>query len=286
MPRRLSAPDILAQKGQAPICVMTAYDYPGAVLADRSGADMVLVGDSLGMVVLGYQDTLSVTMADMLHHTRAVSRGVERALVVGDMPFMSFQPGVEMAVANAGRFLAEAGARAVKVEGGRDFAPQIRAMVRSGIPVMGHIGLTPQFIAGLGGFRTQGKTAEATAVLRQDALALAEAGCFCLVLEAMPEEAAQAITESVPIPTIGIGAGRRTDGQVLVMHDVLGLFERFTPRFAKRYAELGKAAQEALVRFCGDVRERRFPAEEHVTHLSAEELERLNALLAGQGKPG
>lgn len=273
--KQLTAPDIQAAKGRRKLCVLTAYDYPTALLADKSGVDVVLVGDSLGMVVLGLPDTLSVTMADMLHHTKAVARAVKRALVVGDMPFMSYQPSVEVAVANAGRFLAEAGARAVKVEGGRAFAPQIEAMVKSGIPVMGHIGLTPQHLAALGGYKVQGRTSEAIRVLVDDARAVASAGCFSLVLEAMPAEAASAVTEAVDIPTIGIGAGPDTDGQVLVLHDILGLFDRFTPKFVKRYAELGESALAAMQQYCAEVREGSFPAEEHTWRLSEEEAKKL-----------
>lgn len=273
--KQLTAPDIRAAKGRRKLCVLTAYDYPTALLADKSGVDVVLVGDSLGMVVLGLPDTLSVTMADMLHHTKAAARAVKRALVVGDMPFMSYQPSVEVAVANAGRFLAEAGARAVKVEGGRAFAPQIEAMVKSGIPVMGHIGLTPQYVATLGGYKVQGKSCEAIRVLVDDARAIASAGCFSLVLEAMPAEAAAAVTEAVDIPTIGIGAGPDVDGQVLVLHDILGLFERFTPRFVKRYAELGQSALAAMQQYCAEVREGSFPAEEHTWRLSEEEAKKL-----------
>jgi 3-methyl-2-oxobutanoate hydroxymethyltransferase len=273
--KQLTAPDIQAAKGARKICVLTAYDYPSALLADQSGVDIVLVGDSLGMVVLGLPDTLSVTMADMLHHTKAAARAVKRALVVADMPFMSYQPSVEIAVANAGRFLAEAGARAVKVEGGSAFVPQIRALVQSGIPVMGHLGLTPQHLAALGGYKVQGRTSEAVRVLVDDAVALAEAGCFSLVLEAMPAEAAAAVTEAVAVPTIGIGAGPHTDGQVLVLHDILGLFERFRPKFVKRYAELGREALSAMRQYCAEVREGTFPAAEHTWRLSAEEAEKL-----------
>ena len=275
MNKRLTAPDMLAAKGQRKLAVITASDYSSGLFADQAGADMVLVGDSLAMVALGLDDTLSVTMDEMLHHTRAVSRGVSNALLVGDMPFMSYQPSVEMAVTNAGRFLAEGGARAVKLEGGGTFAPHVKAMVASGIPVMGHIGLTPQFIANLGGFKAQGKTAEAVRILLDDALALARAGCFSLVLEAMPAEAAAYITSRTPVPTIGIGAGPDCDGQVLVQHDLLGLFDRFTPRFVKRYAELGQAAQEALSAFCDDIRSGAFPAEAHTTHLAEEEAREL-----------
>ncbi len=281
MTKRLTAPDILAAKGQRKLAVITASDYPSGLLASQAGADMVLVGDSLAMVALGYEDTLSVSLDEMLHHTRAVSRGLAQAegqaLLIGDMPFMSYQVSVEQAVANAGRFLAEAGARAVKLEGGRAFAPQVEGMVRAGIPVMAHIGLTPQFIANLGGFKAQGKTAEAVRILLDDAQALARAGCFTLVLEAMPAEAAAYITERVSVPTIGIGAGPHCDGQVLVQHDILGLFDRFTPKFVKRYAELGAASREALAAFCDEVRSGAFPGEAHSTRMNEEEARELAA---------
>ncbi|MBU1248707.1 MAG: 3-methyl-2-oxobutanoate hydroxymethyltransferase [Proteobacteria bacterium] len=276
--KKITAPDILAAKGKRKLAMMTAYDYPSGLLADQAGMDMVLVGDSLAMVVLGHMDTLSVTLDEMIHHTRATARGVTNALVVGDLPFGSYQASVEQAVRTSSRFLAEGGARAVKLEGGSAFAPHIRAMVQAGIPVIGHIGLTPQHIATLGGFRYQGKTAEAILALIDDALALVEAGIFALVLEAMPAEAAKAITEAVPVPTIGIGAGPEADGQVLVYHDVLGLFERFTPRFVKQYAALGEAALAALSAYASEVRNGSFPSEEHTTHLSKEEAEKLHQL--------
>ena len=282
MQQRVTAPDILAAKGQRRLAMLTASDYPTGLLADAAGADMVLVGDSLAMVALGHQDTLSVTMDEMLHHCRAVCRGVSRALVVGDLPFMSYQPSVELAVRNAGRYLAEGGARAVKMEGGRAFAPHARAMVESGIPVMGHIGLTPQHIANLGGFRAQGRTAEAVRLLLEDARAMAEAGCFALVVEAVPTEVAVHLTAAVPMPTIGIGAGVHCDGQVLVQHDVLGLFDRFTPRFVKPYAKLGELARQALEAYCREVRDGVFPDDAHSFHLGQDERRAVEALF-GQG---
>ncbi|MGE4504734.1 MAG: 3-methyl-2-oxobutanoate hydroxymethyltransferase [Desulfovibrionaceae bacterium] len=278
----ISAPDILASKGQRKLAMLTAYDYPGALLADQAGMDMVLVGDSLAMVVLGHADTLSVTVEEMLHHTRAAARGAARALVVGDLPFGSYHRSVEQAVETGVRFLAEGRARAVKMEGPASFAPQVRALVRAGVPVMGHIGLTPQHIATLGGFRYQGKTAEAALALVDEAQALVEAGIFSLVLEAVPAEVAEAITEAVPVPTIGIGAGPGTDGQVLVAHDVLGLFDRFTPRFVKRYAELGNAMREAMARYVDEVRDGTFPAEGQTLRLKPQEAEAFRALLAGR----
>lgn len=273
MPKKqLTAPDILARKGGNKIAVLTAYDYPTGLLADEAGADVVLVGDSLGMVCLGLPDTLGVTMADMLHHTKAVGRAVKNALVVADMPFLSYQTSVADAVANAGRFLQETSARAVKLEGGAEFAPHIRAMLSAGIPVMGHIGLTPQQVAVLGGFKAQGKTARAARALVSQARALAEAGCFALVLEAVPAEVAARITREIHIPTIGIGAGPECDGQVLVFHDVLGLCPGLRPSFVKQYADLWTPAREALAAYCGEVRAGGFPAAPHTRRMEPSEL--------------
>lgn len=268
-------PEILAAKGHRKLCMVTAYDYPSAQLADQAGADMILVGDSLAMVVLGMQDTLSVTMDQMLHHCLAASRGCTRPLLVGDMPFLSYQADVAEAVRNAGRFLAQGRAGAVKLEGGREYAPQVKAMVSAGIPVMGHVGLTPQYLNTLGGFRAQGKTAASARAMLDDAKALEDAGAFAIVLEAVPQETAALITESIQVPTIGIGAGNATDGQVLVFHDLLGLFDRFVPRFVKQYAQIGPAMAEALGRYCDEVRSGAFPAEEHTMHLRPEEREKL-----------
>jgi len=258
--KQLTAPDILTRKDGAKIAVLTAYDYPTALLADDAGADVILVGDSLGMVCLGLPDTLGVTMADMLHHTKAVCRAAKKALVVADMPFLSYQTSVADAVANAGRFLQEAQARAVKLEGGAEFVPPIRAMLSAGIPVMGHIGLTPQQVAVLGGFKAQGKTARAARALVSQARALAEAGCFALVLEAVPAEVAARITKEIAIPTIGIGAGPDCDGQVLVFHDVFGLCPGLRPSFVKQYADLWTPAKDALAAYCAEVRNGSFPA--------------------------
>lgn len=269
--RKITAPDILAAKNERKVACITAYDYCGGVIADQSGADLILVGDSLGMVVLGHEDTLSVTMDEMLHHCRATARGVNRALLVGDMPFMSYHTSIDETVTNAGRFVQEGGTRAVKLEGGVKMAEKIEAVVEASIPVMGHIGLTPQSVAKFGGFKAQGKSADAAKVLLDDAIAVAEAGAFCMVLEAMPVEVAQMITESVDIPTIGIGAGLECDGQILVYHDVLGMFDRFTPKFVRRYAELGEASVDALTRYVEDVKYGRFPTEKNTIHLSEEE---------------
>lgn len=275
MEKRVTAPDILAAKGARRLTELTAYDYPTALFVDQSGIDMILVGDSLAMVVLGQEDTLSVDMEVMIHHTRAVARAVRRALVIGDMPFLSYQVSVEEAVLNAGRFLKEGRAQAVKLEGGRRVVRQVEAIVAAGIPVQGHIGLTPQSSAQLGGFRVQGKTAEAAKSLIEDAQALAEAGCFSIVLEAIPTPIAARITESIPVPTIGIGAGPHCDGQVLVVHDVLGLFDRFLPRFVKRYADLGGSIREALRRYKEEVEGGVFPGPEHTFAMAEAEMEKL-----------
>ncbi|QLA19269.1 3-methyl-2-oxobutanoate hydroxymethyltransferase [Desulfolutivibrio sulfoxidireducens] len=272
--KRITVPDILAAKGNRKLAVVTAYDHASARLADQAGMDALLVGDSLAMVVLGHEDTLSVTMEEMLHHTKAVARGTQTALVVGDMPFLSYQASIEEAVRNAGRFLKEGRAQAVKIEGGREMAPQIRAMTDAGIPVMGHVGLRPQQVARMGGFKVQSKTAEQAAYLLEDARIVAEAGCFAVVLEAIPARVAAVVTEKLPVPTIGIGAGGGCDGQVLVFHDILGLFDRFTPRFVKKYAEAGKMLTEALARYASEVREGAFPGPEHEFTISDEEFAR------------
>lgn len=273
--KKITVPDVMAAKGQRKLTMVTAYDYATAVWVDRSGIDMVLVGDSLAMVMLGHEDTLSVTMEEMLHHTRAVARGIARALVIGDMPFMSYQASVEQAVINAGRFLKEGRAQAVKLEGGTSVLSQVRAIVNAGIPVQGHIGLTPQSIAQLGGFKVQGKSAETAKRLIDDALALADAGCFSIVLEAIPAPIAEKITEAVPVPTIGIGAGPNCDGQVLVLHDMVGLFDRFVPKFVKQYDLLGKRMLEALRRYKQEVEEGLFPGPEHSFGMPEEELKKL-----------
>jgi 3-methyl-2-oxobutanoate hydroxymethyltransferase len=250
------------ERGES-ITVLTAYDYPTALAIDRAGLDAILVGDSLGMVVLGYPNTLAVTMEDMLHHCRAVARGAQYALLIGDMPFMSYQASVSDAVRNAGRFLQESGMDAVKLEGGRERAKAIRAIVSAGIPVMGHIGLTPQSVHQLGGFRPQGKDAAAARRLLEDALSLQEAGCFSMVLESLPARLARLISERLEIPTIGIGAGAGCDGQVLVTHDLLGLFDRFTPRFVHKYADLHGEMARAFSAYKNDVETLSFPAAEH-----------------------
>lgn len=261
------------QRGE-PITMLTAYDYPTALAIDQAGIDIILVGDSLGMVVLGYPNTLPVTMEDMLHHCRAVSRGARAPLLVGDMPFMSYQASPQDAVRNAGRFLQEAGIDAVKLEGGRERLEAIESIISAGIPVMGHIGLTPQSVNQLGGFRPQGKEAVAARRLLEDALILQEAGCFSLVLESLPTRLATTISQRLEIPTIGIGAGIGCDGQVLVTHDLLGLFDRFTPRFVKKYADLHGEMARAFAEYIEDVEAHLFPGEEHSIEMSEEEWQR------------
>ncbi|HEY8232818.1 MAG TPA: 3-methyl-2-oxobutanoate hydroxymethyltransferase [Vicinamibacteria bacterium] len=265
------------RQGQ-PITTLTAHDYPTARALEAAGVDAILVGDSLAMVALGHPDTLSVTMDEMLHHARAVSRGAKTPLLVGDMPFMSYQASSDDAVRNAGRFLQEAGMDAVKLEGGRPFADTVRAIVRAGIPVQGHIGLRPQSVKELGGFRVQGRTAGAARGLLEDAHALEDAGCFSIVLEAVPERLATYITEQVQVPTIGIGAGAGTSGQVLVTADVLGLYDALAPRFARRYANLGETIAGALRAFREDVEARAFPARDHAYAMPSDEWD---AFVAG-----
>ena len=257
------------------ITMLTAYDYPTAMSMDKAGVDSILVGDSLAMVVLGYENTLPVTMEEMLHHCRAVARGAKTSLLVGDMPFMSYQVSVEEALRNAGRFLQEGGMDAVKLEGGRDRADAIRAITSAGIPVMGHLGLTPQSVHQLGGFRAQGKSASAAKRLIEDALILEEAGCFSIVLESVPARLAELISKKLSIPTIGIGAGNGCDGQVLVTHDLLGLFDRFTPKFVKQYADFHNEMQRAFADYIEDVETKRFPAPEHTVEMKDEEWEAL-----------
>jgi 3-methyl-2-oxobutanoate hydroxymethyltransferase len=253
-----------------PISMLTAYDYATALALDRAGIDVILVGDSLGMVVLGYETTLPVTMEDMLHHCKAVRRGASRAMLIGDMPFMSYQVSTPDAVRNAGRFMQEAGMDGVKLEGGRDRAEAVRAIVSAGIPVMGHLGLTPQSVHQLGGFRAQAKDTQAAQRLVEDAEILEQAGCFSLVLESIPARLAALVSDRLTIPTIGIGAGVDCDGQVLVTHDLLGLFDRFTPRFVKKYADLHGEMARAFEAYIKDVEARSFPAEEHSVEMSDE----------------
>lgn len=265
------------KKRQQPITMLTAYDYPTGLLLDQSGIDMVLVGDSLGMVVHGFDTTLPVTMEMMLMHCQAVRRGVKRAFLVGDLPFMSYQTSLSDAKRNAGRLLAEAGVDAVKLEGGRHEAETVRALVEIGIAVQGHIGLTPQSVSAFGGFKTQGKTLEAARSLIEDAEALEAAGAFSIVLEGIPARLATLITRRLSIPTIGIGAGRGCDGQVLVMHDILGLFDRFIPKFAKQYAELNHILTSSFKAYQDEVRNGAFPAPEHEFSIQAETWDAIEA---------
>jgi 3-methyl-2-oxobutanoate hydroxymethyltransferase len=261
------------KKGQ-PFTMVTAYDYPTARLVDEAGIDVILVGDSLAMVVLGLPNTVSVTMDEMLHHSRAVSRGATRPLLIGDMPFMSYTNPAE-AVHNAGRFLKEAGMDAVKLEGGAAMVPMIEAMVNAGVPVMGHVGLLPQRISMHSGFRVQGRDAASIRRLLDDALALEQAGCFAMVLEAIPDRVARLITEKVTIPTIGIGAGPDCNGQVLVFHDMMGLYDQLAPRFVKRYANVHEQMLTALQDYKREVEAGQFPTTDHVYTVDDEVLEQL-----------
>jgi len=245
------------------ISMLTAYDYPSALLVDEAGIDIILVGDSLGMVVLGYDSTLPVTMDEMIHHTKAVSRAVKHAMVVGDMPFMSYQVSVEDALYNAGRFLQEAGAHGVKLEGGREVAEITRRITSAGIPVMAHLGLTPQSVHQFGGYKVQGKEEQAAKRIMEDARIIEEAGAFSLVLECVPAILAKDITQSLSIPTIGIGAGVDCDGQVLVLHDMLGMFEKFIPKFVKTYASLNVQMKEAIIQYIDEVKKNIFPEKKH-----------------------
>lgn len=252
----------MKQKKQK-VTMLTAYDYGTAAIVDEAGIDIILVGDSLGMVVLGYDSTLPVTMEDMIHHTKAVCRGAKRAMVLGDMPFMSYQASVDEAVRNAGRFLQEAGAHGVKLEGGREVAEVTRRIASAGIPVMAHLGLTPQSVHQLGGYKVQGKGDAAARRMIEDAQILEEAGAFAVVLECVPVTLAREITESLTMTTIGIGAGVHCDGQVLVVNDMLGIFERFTPKFVKKYANLNSQMKEAVRQYCDEVRAGEFPDDAH-----------------------
>ncbi|MBI2815768.1 MAG: 3-methyl-2-oxobutanoate hydroxymethyltransferase [Acidobacteria bacterium] len=262
--QRITTTHITKMKKKAEKIVMiTAYDYPTASLVDNAGVDIILVGDSLGMVVLGYDTTLPVTLEDMIHHTKAVVRGSNRALVAADMPFMTYQTGAADALRNAGRLLQEARATAVKLEGGEEVCTQVRALVDAGIPVIGHLGLTPQSINVFGGYKLQGRDPESARKILSDAKALEMAGAFCIVLECIPEDLAATVTRSVAIPTIGIGAGVHCDGQVLVLHDMLGIAGKVRPRFVKQYARLGEAIRKAVEQYSEEVRHEKFPTPEH-----------------------
>ncbi len=276
MKKRITSADFISFKENGRrIAMMTAYDYTSAKLVDEAGMDVILVGDSLGMVILGYENTLQVTMEDMLHHTRAVSRGAGKTLVIADMPFLSYHISTEEAVRNAGRFIQEAGAHAVKLEGGKSSAAQITAILNAQIPVLGHLGLTPQSVHRFGGFKVQGKEEAAARELIEEALLLQELGVFGIVLECIPAPLATLISEKLSIPTIGIGAGAGCDGQVLVLQDALGLNRDFTPKFVKKYGELGNDMVEALSRYAEDVRQGAFPETQHTFSMEESLLQKL-----------
>lgn len=262
------------EKGEK-LSMLTSYDYSTAKLVDEAGVNSILVGDSLGNVVLGYEDTISVTMEDMIHHSAAVARGAKNALVVCDMPFMSYQTSVYDAVVNAGRLMKEGRAGAVKLEGGREVCPQIKAIVDAGIPVCAHLGLTPQSINAFGGFKVQGKTEAAARKLLEDAKAVEEAGAFAVVLECVPSKLAELVTKELSIPTIGIGAGNVCDGQVLVYQDMLGMFSDFTPKFVKKFADIGSIMREAFAAYDKEVKAGTFPSKEHEFTISEEIIEKL-----------
>ena len=275
MTQAVTAPAVRSRKGSPePLVMVTAYDAPGARIADCAGVDMILVGDSLAMVVLGYEDTLQVTVDDMVHHTAAVARAKPGPMVIADLPWLSYHVGVADAVGNAARLI-RAGAAAVKLEGGQKRLPVIEALLDAEIPVMGHLGLTPQSLHAMGGFKVQGKGVDAAGTLIDDARALADAGCFAIVLECVPDAVARMVTEAVAVPTIGIGAGPWCDGQVLVFHDLLGLEDRVLPKFVRRYASLKADAVAALTAYAGDVRAHRFPSDQESYHLPADVLRQL-----------
>ena len=274
--KKVTIADLMQKKAERKkITMMTAYDYPTGSLVDQAGIDTILVGDSLGMVMLGYDSTVPVTMDEMIHHCKAVSRGVKSSFIVGDMPFMSYQVNVEQAVQNAGRFIKEAACDSVKIEGGSDMAPVVKAIVRAGIPVCAHIGLTPQTATMLSGFKVQGKDAEGARELVESAKDLEEAGAFMIVMECIPDLLAARITQELNIPTIGIGAGKDCDGQVLVYHDLVGLFERFTPKFVKQYINLSPKIKEALIQFKTEVEAGTFPGPEHTFSMKEEEAKKI-----------
>lgn len=276
MAKRITTATIRKMKeDKQKISMLTAYDYPTAKLLDDAQVDGILVGDSLGMVVLGYEDTTQVTMEDMLHHVKAVSRGVKNSLVIADMPFLSYHLGIEKAVYNAGRFIQEGKAQAVKLEGGKEVVEEIKAIIKAGIPVMGHIGLTPQSIHNLGGYYVQGKTEEQAKKLIEDAKILEEAGVFAIVLELVPAEIASIISTQIAIPTIGIGAGAGCDGQILVTHDLIGLYQGSVPKFVKQYCEVGKSIEEAVNNYNKDVKAGLFPNEEHSFHAQTDTIKKL-----------
>ena len=274
--RKITLFDLQAMKQQGrKITMLSIPDYPMALLADRAGLDTILVGDSLAMTVLGYDTTLPVTMEEMLHHTKAVTRATKYAFVVGDMPFMSNNTSERDAIINAGRFMQEGGTDSVKVEGGANAAHIVTAIVKAGIPVMGHIGLTPQHISLLGGYRVQGRDVQTARRVIDDALAIEEAGAFAIILECVPNQISKIVTDRLRIPTISYGAGESCDGQGLVAHDILGMFDKFTPKFVKKYAELGEQIQEAFEAYVSDVVSGQFPTDGHSFHIKKEDLEKV-----------
>ncbi len=278
--KRLTIPDLyeMRERGEK-ITFLTAYDYPTALLEDRAGVDLILVGDSVAMTVLGYDTTLPMTMDEMILFTKAVRRAAKRAFVIGDMPYMSYQASNEEAVHNAGRFMAECGTDAVKLEGGRRMAERVEAIVRAGIPVMGHIGLTPQSYTQLGGYRAQGRDAATAKALIDDALALQEAGAFAILLECIPAKVAEIIYDKLDILVLSLGSGPKADGQMMIVHDMLGMFEKFTPKFVKRYVNLSEQILEAFRSFVEDAKQRRFPQPEHFYNIPEEEFKRLQEML-------
>jgi 3-methyl-2-oxobutanoate hydroxymethyltransferase len=274
--KKVTIAELQQKKNQGKrITMLTAYDYCTAYLEDQAGIDTILIGDSLAMVMLGYDSTVPVTMEDMIHHCKAVSRGVKSSFIIGDMPFMSYQINADRAVENAGRLIKEGGCDSVKLEGGSDFAPTVRAIVKAGVPVCGHIGLTPQTATMLSGFRVQGKDAESARELLRSAKDLEEAGAFMIVFECIPDLLAARITRELRIPTIGIGAGRECDGQVLVYHDLVGLYERFTPKFVKQYINLAPKITEALIQYKTEVENGTFPGPEHTFTMKKEEADKI-----------
>lgn len=276
MSSKVTIMDVQKAKDEGRKLVMvTAYDYPFGLLADQAGVDIVLVGDSLGMVVMGLDGTVEVTMENMIHHTRAVVRGCKGPLVVGDMPFMSYNTSIRDAIVNAGRLMKEGGCDVIKLEGGVDFAPTIGAIVKAGIPVMGHIGLTPQTASALGGFKMQGRDTAAAKQIIEDARALQSAGVFSIILEAVPAPLGKLVAEAVKVPVIGIGAGVDVDGQVLVTHDMLGLFDKFVPKFVKQYSQIRTTIKEAIKAYKQDVLDGSFPGPEHSFKMPEETLEQL-----------
>ena len=275
-PKKVTLHDIKQKKIEnTKIVMVTAYDYPFGLMADEAGVDIVLVGDSLGMVVMGLDGTVEVTMDQMIHHIRAVANGCKNALIVGDLPFMSYNTSVREAIVNAGRLMKEGGCDVVKLEGGVDFAPTVKAIVKAGIPVQGHIGLTPQTASALGGFKMQGKDAAAAKSIIDDARALEDAGAFSIIVEAVPAPLGQLIAQAVRIPVIGIGAGPNVDGQVLVTHDMIGLFDKFVPKFVKQYAQIRPIIIEALKTFKQEVSTQSFPSAKHSFSMADETLEAL-----------